>query len=288
MGLVRFQTVRRSSIFTRLDFRVKLVMMIALTVIAFVWESPLLQIGLCAAVVLATLLAGVRLSYLRTVLLVMLPFYLFLLVTMGLFNVAQVRSLLGREELTYLYRLPAGWWLVGGVGFTLEGLLYGVNIVFKTLTMALVIPLVIFTTDVDHIVTSLVRAHVPYSVAFVFSATLRFFPVLLIEAQSIIEAQRLRGLAVESMGLLRRARVYARIAVPLILSSLVKSQQLEIVLQSKAFSTNPDRTYLHESTLHTADYLAMAFFVLLVVVAAAAYFGLGVGRFGGPLDFIHR
>jgi energy-coupling factor transport system permease protein len=287
MGLVRFQTVRRDSIFTRLDFRVKLVMMVVLMVIAFAWESPLLQIGLCGAVVLATLLAGVRLSYLRTVLLVMLPFYLLLLVTMGLFNVTQVQRLLGREALTYLYRLPADWWLIGGVGFTLEGLLYGVNVVFKTLTMALVIPLVIFTTDVDHIVTSLVRARVPYPVAFVFSATLRFFPVLFAEAQSIIEAQRLRGLALESMGLIRRARVYANIAVPLILSSLVKSQQLEIVLQSKAFSTNPNRTYLHESTLHTADYLTMAFFGALLVTAAVAYFWLGVGRFGGPLDFIH-
>lgn len=287
MGLIRFQTVQRDSIFTRLDFRIKLVMMIVLTIIAFVWESPLLQIGLCGVVVLATLLAGVRLSYLRTVLLVMLPFYLLLLATMGLFNVTQVQRLLGREELTYLYRLPADWWLIGGVGFTLEGLLYGVNVIFKTLTMTLIIPLVIFTTDVDHIVTSLVRARVPYPVAFVFSATLRFFPVLLTEAQSIIEAQRLRGLAIESMGLPLRARVYASIAVPLILSSLVKSQQLEIVLQSKAFSTNPDRTYLHESTLRTADYVTMAFFILLLAMIAIAYFWLGVGRFGGPLDFIH-
>ena len=287
MSLMKFQAVERDSIFTRLDFRAKLVMMAVVTGIAFLWESPLLEMVLCLAVVLAVVLAGVRLAYLRSVLLVMLPFYLFLLITMGFFNVEQVRALLGGRDLTPLFVFPEGWWLIGGVGMTIEGVLYGLNLVFKTLTMVLVIPLGVFTTGVDNMIVGMVRARIPYRVAFIFSSTLRFFPLLFEELQTITEAQRLRGLALETMGPLRRVRVYARVAVPLILGAMVKSQQLEVVLQSKAFSGSPRRTYLHESVLRPADYAVITLSLLLFIAALVLYFWAGVGRFGGPVDFIH-
>jgi energy-coupling factor transport system permease protein len=141
----------------------------------------------------------------------------------------------------------------------------------------------IFTTDVDKFIVGMVRARVPYKLAFIFSATLRFVPLLFGEIQAIIEAQRLRGLAMEKMGPIQRVRVYAKVAVPLILGAMVKSQMLEVVLQSKAFTGSPDRTYLHESVLGPADYAMMAFFALLFVAAVVAYFWLGIGKFGGPI-----
>jgi energy-coupling factor transport system permease protein len=166
---------------------------------------------------------------------------------------------------------------------SVEGVLYAINVVFKTLTMTLVIPLGVFTTDVNTMVVGLVKARIPYKLAFIFSSTLRFFPLLFEEVQSIIEAQRLRGLAFEEMGPIRRVRVYAKVAVPLILGAMVKSQMLEVVLQSKAFSGSPDRTYLHESKLGTGDYALFACSGLLLVAAVVAYVVWGVGRFGGPI-----
>jgi energy-coupling factor transport system permease protein len=129
----------------------------------------------------------------------------------------------------------------------------------------------------------MVKARIPYKLAFIFSSTLRFFPLLFEEIQTIIEAQRLRGLAFESMGPVKRVRVYAKVAVPLILGAMVKSQMLEVVLQSKAFSGSPDRTYLHESKLGRADYAVFAFSALFFVAAVVAYVGWGIGRFGGPI-----
>jgi energy-coupling factor transport system permease protein len=104
-------------------------------------------------------------------------------------------------------------------------------------------------------------------------------PLLLEEVQSIIESQRLRGLNFEKMGWLKKAQIYAKVAVPLILNSLSKSQKLEIVLQSKAFSGSSNRTYLHESALTTPDYLLMTGSILLFVTAIALYFGFGIGKF---------
>jgi energy-coupling factor transport system permease protein len=280
MSALTLQTVERDSFFTRLDFRSKLVLMAAITLVAFVWESPVLGGLLALTVALACLAVGVRFSYLRTVLALLLPFAVFMIVMQGFLGADLVRSRLHRETLTPIFTFPASWVLIGGGMMTWEGVLYALNVVFKTLTMILVLPLGIFTTDVNAMVIGMVKARVPYKIAFIFSSTLRFFPLLFEEIQTIIEAQRLRGLAFETMGPLKRLRVYAKIAVPLILGALVKSQMLDIVLQSKAFTGSPQRTYLHETRLRAADYIVIVGSVLFVVAAAVAYFGWGVGRFG--------
>ena len=110
-------------------------------------------------------------------------------------------------------------------------------------------------------------------------------PELFEEIQLIIEAQRLRGLAMEKMGPVKRVRVYAKVAIPLILGAMVKSQQLEVVLQSKAFTGSPERTYLHESVLTPLDWSVITVFAALFVVAAVLYFTIGFGRFGWLLYF---
>ena len=279
MSLMRFQTVERDSLFTRLDFRPKLLMIAVISTVAFVWESPVALAALMLVLVIASLLAGVRSSYVKTIVTVMIPFYVLLLITHGFWNTDQVMTLTGHEVLTPLFTFPESWWLIGGGSMSVEGFLYGWGVIFKTLTLVMVIPLAIFTTEVNNMIVGMVRARVPFKLVFIFSSTLRFFPLLFEEIQTIIEAQRLRGLAMETMGPVKRVRVYAKVAVPLILGAMVKSQQLEVVLQSKAFTGTSDRTYLHESILRTADYAVIALFTLLFVLAVVFYFWQGVGKF---------
>lgn len=275
-------TVSRDSLFTRLDFRAKLTLMVSVTLVAFLWENPALNLVLLGSVAAACLGAGVSPRYLGRVVTVLLPFALLLLLIHGFFNGAQLQRLTGRTALTPLFTLPASWPLIGGASCSREGLRYGLAIIAKTLTMTLVIPLGIFTTDANAMLTSLTAAGIPYRFAFVFASTLRFFPLLLAEAQAIVEAQRLRGIAPETLPPLRRARVYGGIAVPLILGALVRSQQLEIVLQARAFSGRADRTALHEARLRPADVALITVSALFLVAALAAYLGLGIGKFAGP------
>ena len=279
MSLMRFQTVERDSLFTRLDFRSKLLMVAVVSVVAYVWESPVTLAILMLALLATCLLVGVKVGYVRTIVTMMIPFYIMLLVTHGFWNTAQAKMLTGKTTLTPLFTFPSGWWLIGGGSMSVEGFLYGWAVIFKTLTLMMVIPLGIFTTEVDNMVVGMVRARVPYKLVFIFSSTLRFFPLLFEDIQTIIEAQRLRGLAMEKMGPVKRVRVYGKVAVPLILGALVKSQQLEVVLQSKGFTGNSDRTYLHESILRRADWAVITLFTGLFALAAVLYFWLGVGKF---------
>jgi energy-coupling factor transport system permease protein len=251
--------------------------------IAFIWESPLLQLILALSVLFASLLAGIKWSYIRTFLLVLTPFYLILLLTHTFFNRAQVMNLLGTSTLTPIFTFPENWWLIGGGYASWEGLFYGLNLVFKTLTLTLIIPLGVFTTEINNMIVGLVKLRIPYKIAFAFSSTLRFFPLLIQEFISINQTQRLRGLDIDQMKLIQRVRVYAKVAVPLILRALVKSQQLEIVLQSKAFSGSADRTYLHDSILGPLDYTLIAAIFTLFIMALALLILYGIGSYGGPI-----
>lgn len=263
----------KESLFTRLDFRSKLALLLVATCLAFLWESPKLTGALALTMLLLCLLARIQLDDVSRTLLIMLPFYAILLLTHGFFN-----TYVGR---TTLWVAPANWWWIGGkLRLTAEGLAYGVMVIFRTLTLILTIPLVIFTTDLSTLIVGLVRMRVPYRVAFVFSATLRFLPLWFQEIQAIQEAQRLRGLAVESMNWLKRVLVYSRIAVPLILGALTRSQQIEVALAARAFSGSPKRTYLHESTLHAADYAVLFLCSSVLLVAVWLRVTTGLGHFG--------
>jgi energy-coupling factor transport system permease protein len=286
MSMMKIQTVERESFFSRLDFRPKLYIVLVVTIVAFAWESPLLQLILAAFIIVVCLLVGVKWSYVRTILLIMIPFYLILLLTHAFFNRDLVMALQGydsQDQLKRIFTFPENWPLIGGSFATWDGLDYGFNVLLKTLTMTMVIPLAVFTTDVNNMIVGMVRVKVPYKIAFIFSSTLRFFPLLIREFTSIIEAQRLRGLALEKMRPIKRVRVYSKVAIPLILGSLVKSQQLEVVLQSKAFSGSPDRTYLHESILKPADYAIMGFFTIFFLAAITLMIVYKIGTFGGPI-----
>jgi len=222
-----------------------------------------------AASLVACVGAGIPRAYLGLMFKVMTPFFILLLLTHGFFNVNHVKHLTGAETLTTLWKVPAALPLVGGCALSREGLLYGVNALAKSMTFLLVVPLVVFTTQIDNLVVGLVRLRVPYRLAFVLSSTLRFFPLLFAEIEAVKETQRLRGLALEEMKALERVKSYAKIAVPVILGSMFKAQQLEVVLQAKAFSGRGVRTYLHESRLGAAEWL--------VIAASAGLLALGVG-----------
>jgi energy-coupling factor transport system permease protein len=277
MNAFGFGSAARRSLFSSLDVRAKLAILAATVVLAFSWESPVLSGALACGVLLLWPLARLEGRALKRLLFFMSPFLLLVLVVHGVLN-----EVVGRTPL--LGPVPAWVPLVGGrLRVTSEGLLYGLVVISRTLALILSVPVVVLTTDPNTLVVGLVRLRVPYVGAFVFSSALRFLPLVLAEAAALIEAQRLRGLALEKLGLWARGRAYARIAVPLVLGALIKSQQLEVVLQSKAFSGSAERTYLVPLELRTRDRMVIGTSAVVVFLALVLRFEYGIGAFHGPL-----
>ncbi len=273
-------TVTRSTPFSRLDFRAKLAVFLSATVLAILWQDPALNLALAAIVAAACLSVGISATYLALVAKVMVPFFLLLLGTHGFFNVQHVQRLLDGRELTPLFTTPSTWWILSELSFSREGALFGLNAIGKSLTLLLVVPLCVFTTDTNHLIVSLVRLRVPYKLAFVLTSTLRFFPLIFAEIQAGIRAQRLRGFAPEELSVVQRIRSYARIAVPVILNALHKAQQTEVVLQTRGFSGRAQRTYLHDISFRAADWLVTVACCIILLLAVALH-TRGFGSFHG-------
>lgn len=272
MRTMYVQQVSQSSYFSRLDVRTKMLVMFLVLLAVILWENIFYQMALFLGVLVLAISAHLDRRQIQRTIMLMTPFMALSLLTQGFFNI------IGKTAIITLFTVPAWVPLFAGP-FTLyyEGLIFGLMVIFRFLSTALVLPLVMLTTDMNDLVLGLVHMRVPYKVAFIFSITLRFVPFIFGEIDAISEAQRLRGLALEKMNVIQRIPVFASLAVPLIIGSLLKAQTLDVVLQSKAFSGSPIRTYMTEIRLRAIDYAIIyggtAFYILAVIMRAA--FGWG-------------
>jgi energy-coupling factor transport system permease protein len=130
------------------------------------------------------------------------------------------------------------------------------------------------TTSPDHLGLALEQTHVPYEFAFAFTTAVRFVPVLAEEAQTIMDAQKARGLELEKGGFLKRIRNYVPVLIPLIVSAIRRSLELAEAMESRAWGATKKRTNLYALKLHRGDFALLA--ITIGVLAMAIYVRLYV------------
>jgi len=132
----------------------------------------------------------------------------------------------------------------------------------------------LLTTSPDHLGLALEQTRVPYEFVFAFTTAVRFVPVLAEEAQTIMDAQKARGLELERGNFMKRIRNYIPILIPLIVSAIRRSLELAEAMESRAWGATKKRTNLYVLKLHKGDILLLAF--TIAVIAAAIYVRLYV------------
>lgn len=125
------------------------------------------------------------------------------------------------------------------------------------------------TTSPDHLGLALEQSRVPYEFCFAFTTAVRFVPVLAEEAQTIMDAQKARGLELEKGNFLKRVRNYIPILIPLIISAIRRSLELAEAMEARAWGATKKRTNLYVLRLRRGDYL---FIAITVGILAAAVF----------------
>jgi len=123
------------------------------------------------------------------------------------------------------------------------------------------------TTSPDHLGLALEQTRVPYEFAFAFTTAVRFVPVLAEEAQTIMDAQKARGLELEKGGFLKRIRNYIPVLIPLIVSAIRRSLELAEAMESRAWGATKKRTNLYALKLHRGDFALLAINVAVLAVA---------------------
>jgi len=128
------------------------------------------------------------------------------------------------------------------------------------------------TTSPDHLGLALEQTRIPYEFAFAFTTAVRFVPVLAEEAQTIMDAQKARGLEMEKGNFLKRIRNYVPVLIPLIVSAIRRSLELAEAMESRAWGASKKRTNLYALKLGRGDLALLA--ITICILAFSIYLRL--------------
>ena len=127
------------------------------------------------------------------------------------------------------------------------------------------------TTSADDLGLALEQIHVPYSISFTFTTAVRLVPTMAIDAQTVVDAQRSRGLELDKGNFIKRVRNYIPILIPLIISAIRRSVELAEALESRAFGATENRTAIVTLKMRAADYLVVLGTIAGLALATYVY-----------------
>ncbi|MCX5820422.1 MAG: energy-coupling factor transporter transmembrane component T [Deltaproteobacteria bacterium] len=232
----------------RLDPRVKILSVVALSILIFAatWVEIILISAFLIAVIRATRMTPVQtLGALRPVAVFMaMIFLVHLLFTEG-------------RPILSLTPLP--------VRITQEGLVRGVYVTWQFAGLVLGAAVLTRSTPPSDLVGGIERLLRPLSrigipsqdLAVMIAMALRFMPMLLEEYDRLRMAQMARGADFTTGSLALRTRAVAALAVPLLLSSFRRADELAGAMEARGYRRGP-RTTLRELALSRRDLGAFA------------------------------
>ena len=171
-----------------------------------------------------------------------------------------VIALLFTPQGDVLVALPWGYIGTGSV-------LAAVLIIVRLVACAVPLFLVFYVTKMNDMANSLVKVlHVPYKYAFTFMSTVHFIPVFMNDMAGIMEAQTARGVEFDG-GLVKKIRLMVPLCVPLLVSSVRKTNSAAIAAEVRGFNLRTRESGYKEYPFSAIDGAAMAVAVVVLVAA---------------------
>lgn len=164
---------------------------------------------------------------------------------------------------------------LGPLSLKREGLIFAAQSTGRILAVLGSFLLLSLTTRTDALMIALSQRGVPKSLTYIVLATLQIAPRFQAKANTILDAQRARGLEVEG-GVGRRVRALIPLTIPLVLGSIVDIEERAIALEARAFSRSGPKTSL--LVLRDSRTQRVSRWLLLVGMAAAVILGLLLRR----------
>src|ERR671932_969544 len=242
-----------------LDPRTKMFLLVGMFALAFVFLNPLYQLAVLAVVLLFGYMARVLVNLKRI---------WFILVAIAIVS-AILWSIFGHGR-TPLFLFVER-----------ESVLYGIGIALRLDITIIAGMIFLSTTRNEEVAIGLVRLGIPYRFAFAVSTALRMVPTIVTTGLTIGQAQRSRGLDLESGNIIQRIRNHLPLLVPVFVTTVRSTNVFSMALESKGFGARPGRTYFLHTAMGGRDALVIVGFVVLL----AGCIALRVAGYGGLEGF---
>ena len=161
---------------------------------------------------------------------------------------------------------------IGFLNITEESLAYGIAMALRLNTIILAGLVFLSCTQIEELTWGLHKLGLPYVMSFALSLAFRLVSLFFQTTHTIVQAQKARGLDLDSGSLFRRIRKYTPLLIPVFVYAVRNADLLAMALESKGFGATSRRTYYLEYRMRWADYLALA--LLFLVNAGCLYLKL--------------
>lgn len=245
----------RKTFFHKLDPRTKIVILLAAFVLILYYENPLWVLPLALIILLHGYFSE-SLVNLKRIRLIMIILTISSMVLWSFFAS-------GETPFVWVIELEAFQFAIARTMVMLSLITEGM--------------IFLSTTRTEEFVLGMIRLGLPYRVGFAISTAFRMVPTIVSNVFIIAQAQRSRGLDLDSGNLLQRIRKYIPLLIPVFVSTIRNTNVFGMALEAKGFGAQNDRTYFYSSEFGKADYIVLV--VVGVLFAATTY--LKIMGFGG-------
>ena len=178
-----------------------------------------------------------------------------------IFTVFLIHGLFNQANQVELFR-------VGPLRFYREGLLYALRIGLNIFNMLLAFALLVLTTRPSDLVEALEQAGFSPRFGYMISSVFQIIPQMTGTMNTIMDAQRSRGMETEG-GLLSRARAFLPLVSPVVSSSLINTRERAAALEVRGFGSGEKKTFLKDHRMSGRDRAFAGLMVLLMLLALA-------------------
>jgi energy-coupling factor transport system permease protein len=243
--------VKRDSALHRLNPLTKLTLALSFVLISFLspwyWTPHIL---LVIGIFPLSFVGKVNQEFLRAFLRLIFPAAIFLFFMQAFFQPIGDRV---------IFRV---WFL----DITQESFLFAFRNAMRIMIMISSFTLFLLTTHPSELMSDLSRRGLPPQFAYVIISTLQILPQMQAKAQTIIAAQRSRGLDTQS-NFLRRVGSLGPLVGPLVFGSLVEVEERAIAIEARGFTSTRVKTSLYEIPDTSFDRVLRWILIALVIIS---------------------
>ena len=241
---------KRDSVIHHLNPLTKLILALSIILVAFISPWYWTPVMVLMLVVVPLCFAGqVAKEYFRAALRVIIPAWLFIFLMQAFFQP------IGQ---TIIFKF---WFL----DITEQSLSYAFRVSTRITVMVSSFTLFLLTTHPSELMSDLTRRGLPPQFAYVIISTLQILPQMQAKAQTIIAAQRSRGLDTEG-GFFKRAGSLVPLVGPLVFGSLVEVEERAIAIEARGFTSKNQKTSLHEIKDTSLDRTLRGLLLLIIFI----------------------
>jgi energy-coupling factor transport system permease protein len=154
------------------------------------------------------------------------------------------------------------------------GLITGLMIGCRIISLFIILPLLTMTTSTGDIAFGITRMGFNYKTAYIITSAFNILPSFREDARQLLDARRLRGAAPRGgrgkKTVFARFGEYAKIALPLMIKAMRRASAVGLAMDARAFGAYRARTWQCETRMSAVDFTAIAAGIVYAAVVVTA------------------